>query len=93
MSMTSTPNELSPPKLNPVPPRDSLRLTFKYEPEPVSTISPASTSSVIGMLEPVLAGVFAWIWLEQSWNGIQLLGAAVVLVGIYIADRARSAAA
>ena len=53
----------------------------------------ASTSSVIGMLEPVLAGVFAWIWLEQSWNGIQLIGAAVVLVGIYIADRARSAAA
>ena len=53
----------------------------------------ASTSSVIGMLEPVLAGVFAWIWLEQSWNGIQLIGAAVVLVGIYIADRARSVAA
>ena len=48
---------------------------------------------LFGMLEPVLAGVFAWIWLEQSWNGIQLLGAAVVLVGIYIADRARSAAA
>jgi len=53
----------------------------------------ASTSSVIGMLEPVLAGVFAWIWLKQSWNGIQLIGAAVVLIGIYIADRARSAAA
>jgi drug/metabolite transporter (DMT)-like permease len=53
----------------------------------------ASTSSVIGMLEPVLAGVFAWIWLQQSWNGIQLVGAAIVLVGIYIADRARSVAA
>jgi drug/metabolite transporter (DMT)-like permease len=53
----------------------------------------ASTSSVIGMLEPVLAGVFAWIWLEQSWNGTQLVGAAIVLVGIYIADRARSVAA
>jgi drug/metabolite transporter (DMT)-like permease len=52
----------------------------------------ASTSSVIGMLEPVLAGIFAWIWLEQSWNGIQLIGAAVVLIGIYIADRARSVA-
>ena len=53
----------------------------------------ASTSSVIGMLEPVLAGVFAWIWLQQSWNGVQLVGAAIVLVGIYIADRARSVAA
>jgi drug/metabolite transporter (DMT)-like permease len=52
----------------------------------------ASTSSVIGMLEPVFAGIFAWLWLQQSWNGIQLVGAAVVLVGIYIADRARSAA-
>jgi drug/metabolite transporter (DMT)-like permease len=52
----------------------------------------ASTSSVIGMLEPVLAGIFAWIWLQQSWNGVQLFGAFVVLVGIYIADRARSAA-
>jgi hypothetical protein len=30
--------------------------------------------------------------LEQSWNGIQLIGAVVVLVGIYIADRARSEA-
>jgi drug/metabolite transporter (DMT)-like permease len=52
----------------------------------------ASTSSVIGMMEPVFAGIFAWIWLEQSWNGIQLIGAVVVLVGIYIADRARSEA-
>jgi drug/metabolite transporter (DMT)-like permease len=52
----------------------------------------ASTSSVIGMLEPVFAGIFAWLWLQQSWNGIQLVGAGVVLVGIYIADRARSAA-
>ena len=53
----------------------------------------ASTSSVIGMLEPVFAGIFAWMWLQQSWNGIQLTGAAVVLVGIYIADRARSVSA
>ena len=52
----------------------------------------ASTSSVIGMMEPVFAGIFAWVWLQQSWNGIQLVGAVVVLVGIYIADRARSVA-
>jgi drug/metabolite transporter (DMT)-like permease len=50
----------------------------------------ASTSSVIGMVEPVIAGVFAWIWLSQSWSAIQLLGGAVVLFGIYIADRAKS---
>ena len=52
----------------------------------------ASTSSVIGMAEPVIAGVFAWIWLSQSWSAIQLVGGFIVLVGIYIADRAKTAA-
>jgi drug/metabolite transporter (DMT)-like permease len=50
----------------------------------------ASTSSVIGMLEPVLAGAFAWIWLSQSWTAIQLFGGFIVLIGIYIADRAKT---
>jgi len=50
----------------------------------------ASTSSVIGMLEPVLAGAFAWIWLSQSWSAIQLVGGVIVLIGIYIADRAKT---
>ena len=50
----------------------------------------ASTSSVIGMLEPVIAGVFAWIWLSQSWSAIQLLGGSIVLIGVYIADRAKT---
>lgn len=52
----------------------------------------ASTSSVIGMLEPVIAGVIAWIWLAQSWSAIQLLGGAIVLIGVYIADRAKTSA-
>jgi drug/metabolite transporter (DMT)-like permease len=38
------------------------------------------------MLEPVLAGVFGWILLRETFNTIQLLGAAVVLVGIFIAN-------
>lgn len=50
----------------------------------------ASTSSVIGMLEPVIAGVFAWAWLSQSWSAIQLAGGVIVLIGIYIADRAKT---
>ena len=49
-----------------------------------------STSSVIGLLEPIFAGIFAWIWLEQSWNGIQLIGGLIILIGIYLADRAKS---
>jgi drug/metabolite transporter (DMT)-like permease len=52
----------------------------------------ASTASVIGMLEPVLAGAFAWIWLSQSWSAIQLVGVVIVLIGIYIADRTKSKA-
>jgi drug/metabolite transporter (DMT)-like permease len=52
----------------------------------------ASKSSVIGMLEPVLAGIFAWIWLNQSWDAIQLIGAAIVLIGIYLADRSKAVA-
>ena len=50
----------------------------------------ASTSSVIGMLEPVIAGAFAWVWFGQSWDFIQLIGAAIVLIGIYLADRAKT---
>ncbi len=52
----------------------------------------ASTSSVMGMAEPVLAGVFAWIWLSERWNFIQLVGGVTVIIGIILADKARSAA-
>jgi drug/metabolite transporter (DMT)-like permease len=52
----------------------------------------ASTSSVMGMSEPILAGVFAWIWLSEKWGAIQLLGGVVVIVGIILADKARTAA-
>ena len=50
----------------------------------------ASTASVIGMLEPILAGIFAWWWINERLTAVQLMGAAVVLVGIYLADRAKS---
>ena len=50
----------------------------------------ASTSSVLGMLEPIFAGIFAWWWLAESFSAVQLLGAAVILVGIYLADRSRA---
>lgn len=49
-----------------------------------------SKSSVMGMLEPVLASVFAWIWLNQSWDAVQLLGAVIVLSGVYLADKSKS---
>jgi drug/metabolite transporter (DMT)-like permease len=46
----------------------------------------ATTASVVGMLEPVLAGIFGWILLRETFTTIQLIGAAIVLVGIYIAN-------
>ncbi len=49
----------------------------------------ASTSSVIGMLEPVIAGVFAWWCLGEKFTLVQLVGGVIVIVGIVLADRAR----
>ena len=50
----------------------------------------ASISSVIGMLEPVFAGIVAWWLLNEALTPIQLFGGAVILIGIFLADRARS---
>ena len=49
----------------------------------------ASTSSVIGMIEPVFAGAIAWWLLSEAFNTVQLIGCCVVLIGIYFADKAR----
>lgn len=49
----------------------------------------ASTASIIGILEPVLASLFAWWFLSEVLNNVQLAGAIVVVVGIYFANRAR----
>jgi drug/metabolite transporter (DMT)-like permease len=50
----------------------------------------ASTASIFGMIEPVLAGMFAWWWLNESLTTAQLIGCVIVILGIGIADRARS---
>jgi len=50
----------------------------------------AATSSAIGMLEPVFGGLFAWIFLFEKLSLMQSVGAGVVLVGIYLANRART---
>ena len=51
----------------------------------------AGTSSVIGMIEPIFAGVIAWIILNEALSGVQLIGCAVVLLGIYLDDKAKAA--
>ena len=50
----------------------------------------ASTGSVIGMIESLFAGAIAWWLLNEAFNTTQLIGCAVLLVGIYLADKARS---
>ena len=54
------------------------------------TKTSASMAAIMGTLEPVLAGIFAWIWLSEKFNLIQLIGAASVITGIYIATKARA---
>ena len=56
------------------------------------TKTSASSAAIIGMLEPVLAGIFAWIWLSETFNAVQLVGAAAVIAGIYIATKVRATA-
>jgi len=50
---------------------------------------PATRVGIVAMLEPVVATVVAWIWLRQSLSAAQLAGAAVVLVGVALAQTAR----
>jgi drug/metabolite transporter (DMT)-like permease len=49
----------------------------------------ATRVGIASMLEPVVATVVAWVWLEQSLAPVQLAGAAVVLAGIGLAQTAR----
>jgi drug/metabolite transporter (DMT)-like permease len=51
----------------------------------VNALSP-QVASIIGMLEPVLAGIFGWILLKETFNTVQLIGAAIVLIGIFVAN-------
>ena len=50
---------------------------------------PATRVGMVGMLEPVLAGVVAWAWLSEALSPVQLVGGAVVLIGIVLAQTSR----
>src|SRR3954467_12272301 len=51
-----------------------------------------TTAGLVATIEPVFASVVAWVWLGQVLTGWQVLGGAVVLVGIVLAQTARTAA-
>jgi drug/metabolite transporter (DMT)-like permease len=49
----------------------------------------ATRASIVATLEPVLATVVAWLWLGESFGAAQLVGGAVVVAGILLAQTAR----
>jgi drug/metabolite transporter (DMT)-like permease len=53
---------------------------------------PPTTAGIVATVEPVLASVVAWLWVEQVLTGWQVAGGAVVLAGIVLAQTARTAA-
>lgn len=50
----------------------------------------ATTTGIVSMLEPVIAAAVAWLWLEEVLNGVQLLGGALVLLGVGLVQATRS---
>jgi drug/metabolite transporter (DMT)-like permease len=54
---------------------------------------PPTTAGLVATVEPVFASIVAWLWLEQVLSAWQLLGGAVVLFGIVLAQTARAAPA
>ena len=57
----------------------------------VRRLGPARVG-LIGMLEPVGAGIIAWVLLGEFLTTVQIVGAVIVLVGIVLAETARQAA-
>ena len=49
----------------------------------------ATRTAVVAMLEPVVAILVAWAWLGEALHGTQLVGAALTLSGIGLAQTAR----
>lgn len=49
----------------------------------------ATRASIVATLEPVVATVIAWAWLGESFGPTQLLGGAIVIAGILVAQSAR----
>ncbi len=63
-------------------------LPFLFEVAALRHIS-ATRVGIIAMLEPVLATLVAWVWLRQELSALQVLGVAVVVTGLVLAQTAR----
>ncbi|SDY46441.1 Threonine/homoserine efflux transporter RhtA [Modestobacter sp. DSM 44400] len=53
---------------------------------------PPTTAGIVATVEPVIASIVAWLWVEQVLTGWQIAGGVVVLAGIVLAQTARTAA-
>jgi len=49
----------------------------------------AAQASIIGMTEPLIASIIAWIVLAEILTPAQIAGGAIVLIGVYLAERSR----
>jgi drug/metabolite transporter (DMT)-like permease len=49
----------------------------------------ATRASIVATLEPVVATVVAWAWLDETFGPTQLVGGLVVIAGILVAQSAR----
>jgi drug/metabolite transporter (DMT)-like permease len=52
----------------------------------------ASQASVVGLTEPLLAILIAWVLLGETMSGLQLIGGAFILTGVFLAERSRTPA-
>jgi len=50
---------------------------------------PATTVTIVATFEPVAASVVAWAWLGETLVAVQIVGGAVVLAGILLAETSR----
>ncbi|MGC9667315.1 EamA family transporter [Planosporangium sp. 12N6] len=51
---------------------------------------PPTSAGIVGMVEPVFAGAIAWLVLDEALAPAQLAGAALILVGVVLAETART---
>ena len=49
----------------------------------------ATTAGIVAMLEPVVGAIVGWLWLNESLDAVQLVGAGIVLIAISLAQSAR----
>ncbi|MBX3455371.1 DMT family transporter [Ferrovibrio sp.] len=50
---------------------------------------PASFSSLVVLVQPVMSALFGWLWLGEGLTMLQIAGGLTVLLGIYLARRAQ----